>query len=92
MLLFGEVVSIFSPCKINATEPDTGLTTGISYSIVAGSNNRFSIDSTGVITTTAELDREEVARYGAYCGGQGHAHQWELSRFLCPGGGVWCIM
>ena len=50
--------------QVNATEPDTGLSTGITYNIVVGPTDRFSINpSSGVITTTAVLDREAVPRY-----------------------------
>ena len=70
-------------------EPDTGLTTGISYTIVAGMTGRFSIDSSGIITASAVLDWEELqcTTLCAYCGGKGQTPWWDLSRLLCPGEG-----
>lgn len=45
-------------------ERDSGPGSGILYSIVSGADERFSINpSTGVITNTVPLDREEFNRY-----------------------------
>ena len=46
---------------MNATEQDA---TSIEYSIVTGNTQRFTVDpTTGVVTTSAMLDREEQDRY-----------------------------
>ena len=49
---------------MNATERDTGTGAAIRYRIAAGGANRFEIDEvTGLIETSAVLDREDISRY-----------------------------
>ncbi|XP_033745650.1 LOW QUALITY PROTEIN: protocadherin Fat 4-like [Pecten maximus] len=56
---------------IAATDADTGVNSAISYSIIgywSGGSNPVTIDtSTGVITTSASLDRESVDTYVIWC-------------------------
>ena len=45
--------------QCNATDADVALNAQITYHIVEGAANKFSIDNlTGIITTTEEFDRE----------------------------------
>ncbi|XP_077984581.1 protocadherin Fat 4-like [Glandiceps talaboti] len=54
-----------SVAKVNASDPDFGNNGKISYSIIQGNTNgKFAIDRTsGLVTTTVSLDREEVQSY-----------------------------
>ena len=60
---------------VEATDADEGDNQLLVYSIIpvmedagVGAGLPFTIDSdTGVITNTAELDREDIARYSAIC-------------------------
>ncbi|XP_021371826.1 cadherin-23-like isoform X5 [Mizuhopecten yessoensis] len=56
---------------IAATDADTGVNSAISYNIIgywSGGSNPVTIDtSTGVITTSASLDRESVDTYVIWC-------------------------
>ena len=50
--------------KVAATDEDVGVNSLISYEITSGDTSKFTIDSSsGVITTTAKLDREEASSY-----------------------------
>lgn len=58
-LLFQGIAPGSYVTQCNATDADAGANADVTYRIVEGSANKFSINnSTGVITTTAQLDRE----------------------------------
>ena len=45
--------------QCNATDADSAANANVTYHIVEGAANKFSIDSvTGIITTTGQFDRE----------------------------------
>ena len=64
-LLFQGIAPGSYVTQCNATDADAGANADITYHIVEGSANKFSINNnTGVITTTAQLDRESgVSEY-----------------------------
>ncbi len=50
--------------KLNSTDADSGVYGAVSYHIASGSEGKFAIDrNTGVVKTTAKLDRESQGYY-----------------------------